>query len=67
MLFSSTYSSKLLSVKVMVMDTQETHVLRREKREETKKSRKQNNKISLSFISVLRKDTEIVRGVENAK
>ena len=58
MLFSSTYSSKLLSIKVMVMDTQETHVLRREKSEETKKSRKQNNKISLSFISVLRKDTQ---------
>ena len=58
MLFSTTYSSKLLSIKVMVMDTQETHVLRREKSEETKKSRKQNNKISLSFISVLRKDTQ---------
>lgn len=58
MLFSSTYSSKLLSIKVMVMDTQETHVLRREKSEETKKSRKQNNNISLSFISVLRKDTQ---------
>lgn len=40
MLFSSIYSSKLLSVKVIVMDTQETHDSEEEKKWRNKEEQK---------------------------
>ena len=57
MLYGSIYSSKLLPVKIIVMDTQEACDSEGGKStEETKNSRNGNNKNYLNFIKVLRRE-----------